>query len=211
MSQIKVFSQRISTLLSILSILVCSNVIAQQWLVDSPKAYKNALKQVQPGDKIILANGVWRDFEVLFKAEGSEKAPITLTAQTKGKVILSGQSNLRLAGKYLVVSGLVFKDGYSPSSAVIAFRQNKKNLAFHSRVSEVVIDNFNNPTTTSLAVNIPNITEQLKNYNETTGRLPMADQAAFDQLVLALNIANALTPGTNNTAEIDRYLAVSRL
>lgn len=77
--------------------------------------------------------------------------------------------------------------------------------------AQTVIDNFNNPTTTSLAVNIPNITEQLKHYNQTTDRLPMADQAAFDQLVLALNIANTLTPGTNNTAEIDRYLAVSRL
>ncbi|XQW87020.1 polysaccharide lyase 6 family protein [Thalassotalea piscium] len=119
--------------------------VAQQWLVDSPQAYKNALKKVKAGDKIVLANGVWQDFEILFKGEGTQDSPITLTAQTKGKVILSGQSNLRLAGKHLVVSGLVFKNGFSPSSAVISFRQNKHTLAYHSRVSEVVIDNFNNP------------------------------------------------------------------
>ncbi|GHE95771.1 polysaccharide lyase 6 family protein [Thalassotalea profundi] len=145
MYQIKELTQRISTTLLLLTLLVCNNTVAKEWLVDSPKAYKEAMKQVQPGDQIVLANGVWQDFEILFKAEGTQTAPITLTAQTKGKVILSGQSNLRLAGKHLIVSGLVFKNGYSPSSAVISFRQNKKNLAFHSRVSEVVIDNFNNP------------------------------------------------------------------
>jgi poly(beta-D-mannuronate) lyase len=52
---------------------------------------------------------------------------------------------LRLAGEHLVVSGLVFKNGYTPSSAVIEFRQNKENLAFNSRVTEVVIDDYNNP------------------------------------------------------------------
>jgi len=40
------------------------------------------------------------------------------------------------------VSGLVFKDGYSPTQEVISFRQNKENLANNSRVPEIVIDNF---------------------------------------------------------------------
>ena len=132
-------------ILSVLALVLSGQSMAKSWLVDTPKAYKKALKKVQPGDNIVLANGTWRDFEILFKGKGTEKNPITLTAETKGKVIISGQSNLRLGGEYLVVSGLVFKNGYTPSSAVISFRQNKKNLAYHSRVSEVVIDNFNNP------------------------------------------------------------------
>ena len=113
--------------------------------VDSQDAYHDALKALQPGDTLVLADGEWRDFEILFTGEGTAEKPITLTAETKGQVFITGQSNLRLAGKHLVVSGLVFRDGYSPTSSVIAFRRNKDELAFHSRVTEVVIDHFNNP------------------------------------------------------------------
>ncbi|WP_443019408.1 chondroitinase-B domain-containing protein [Shewanella sp. SG41-4] len=120
-------------------------VQAKDRLVATQIEYKKALKQAQPGDKIILKNGTWQNFEVLFMAKGTADAPIELTAQTKGKVILSGQSNLKLAGEYLQVSGLVFKNGYTPSNEVIAFKKSKTELAYHSRVTEVVIDNYSNP------------------------------------------------------------------
>ena len=125
--------------------LSASPLVAKEWLVDSQTAYKKALKKVKAGDNIVLANGTYNNFEILFEGKGTKEQPITLKAETKGKVFLTGQSNLRLAGKHLVVSGLVFKDGFTPSSAVVAFRSNKDNLAFHSRVTEVVIDNFTNP------------------------------------------------------------------
>jgi len=127
------------------ALILSSQAIAKDWLVDTPKTYKMALKKVKPGDRVVLANGTWNDFEILFKANGTKAAPIELTAETKGQVVLSGQSNLRLAGEHLIVSGLVFKDGHTPSNAVISFRRNKEDLAYHSRVTEVVIDNFNNP------------------------------------------------------------------
>lgn len=132
-------------MLTMCCILTTTPLAAKEWLVENQKAYNNALEKVQAGDDIVLADGTWNNFEILFKGEGSEQQPITLKAQTKGKVFLTGQSNLRLAGKHLVVSGLVFKDGYTPSSAVVAFRSNKETLAYHSRVTEIVIDNFNNP------------------------------------------------------------------
>ncbi|MDY6978178.1 MAG: chondroitinase-B domain-containing protein, partial [Pseudomonadota bacterium] len=92
---------------------------AEDYLVDSKKSYLNALAKVAPGDDIVLKNGNYRDFEIKFKAQGSEQEPITLRAESKGGVILSGQSNLSIAGSHLIVSGLVFKDGYSPSGSVI--------------------------------------------------------------------------------------------
>ena len=119
--------------------------IGETYLVKDQQAYKDALKAAAPGDVITLANGTWKDFEILFKAQGEKDKPIRLTAETPGKVILSGQSNLRLAGDYLEVSGLVFKDGYTPTSEVISFRQNAKTLANNSRVTNVVIDDFNQP------------------------------------------------------------------
>jgi len=114
-------------------------------LVADQQEYKDAVKNAKPGDRIVLKNGVWNDFEMVFDAKGTKEKPITLTVQDKGKVIISGQSNLRIAGEHLVVSGLVFKNGYTPTKEVISFRRNKTDLANHTRVTEVVIDHFNNP------------------------------------------------------------------
>jgi len=114
-------------------------------LVADPGAFAEAIASAVPGDTIVLANGVWRDFDMLVEGKGTEAAPITVRAQTPGEVILSGQSSLRLAGRHLVVSGLVFRDGYTPRSEVISFRKDSDNLAFNSRVTETVIDNYSNP------------------------------------------------------------------
>jgi len=114
-------------------------------LITDQAGFKEAVKNAAPGDTLTLANGTWEDFEILLTGEGTEDAPILLTAETKGEVILTGQSNLRLAGEYLEVSGLVFKDGHTPTSEVISFRRNSKDFANNSRITETVIDNFNQP------------------------------------------------------------------
>ncbi len=140
--------KRISAMAGILAFVCIYGVglaAAKEYRVADQKSYANAVKKAKPGDVIKLANGTWHDFEILFHGTGEKDKPIRLTAETKGKVILSGQSNLRLAGDYLEVSGLVFKDGYTPTSEVIAFRRNAKHLANNSRVTEVVIDNYNQP------------------------------------------------------------------
>ncbi len=120
-------------------------VAGAEYLVANQKEYAVAAKRVAAGDTIMLADGEWRDFEIVFAARGLPDKPITLTAQTKGKVVIAGRSNLRIAGEHLIVSGLVFRDGYTPTNEVIAFRRTRQHLANHSRVTEVVIDRFNNP------------------------------------------------------------------
>ncbi|MDO6549258.1 polysaccharide lyase 6 family protein [Pseudoalteromonas carrageenovora] len=124
---------------------ISTQLAAKDYFVDDKQAFSDISSNLVAGDKVILKNGTWSDFEILLEGQGTQNSPILLTAETNGKVILSGQSNLRLAGKYLEVSGLVFKNGYTPSSAVIEFRKNKSKLAYNSRVTQVVIDNYNNP------------------------------------------------------------------
>lgn len=114
-------------------------------LVRTPAEFDAAVRTVGAGDTIVLANGVWRDFQVLLLGDGEPERPITLTAQSAGEVILSGRSNLRMAGDHLVVSNLVFRDGYSPTSEVVSFRRNREQRAEHSRVTGVVIDGFSKP------------------------------------------------------------------
>ena len=114
-------------------------------MANNVEEFNEMVKNLQPGDSIVLANGVWRDAELVFEGKGTEEKPITLTVEDKGKVILEGASNLQLAGEHLIVSGLVFKNGYTPTNAIISFRKNREEIANNSRLTECVIDNFNNP------------------------------------------------------------------
>lgn len=119
--------------------------LAADHLVRDPAAYAAAVAKAVPGDRILLADGEWRDFQIVFTGTGTEAKPITLAAQTPGKVILSGQSNLRIGGAHLVVSGLVFRDGYSPTKELIALRRDSKTVARNVRLTEIVVDHFTNP------------------------------------------------------------------
>ncbi|NNF66392.1 MAG: alginate lyase, partial [Gammaproteobacteria bacterium] len=118
---------------------------AKNGLVTNIEEFDNAVASLQPGDKIILANGTWTDVELRLEATGSADNPIELSAEEPGKVFITGQSNLSISGSHIVVSGLVFKDGFTPTSEVISFRTSKDELANNSRVTNSVIDNFSNP------------------------------------------------------------------
>lgn len=121
---------------------------AASHLVHDAGEYAVAAANLQPGDEVVLANGVWNDTRLLLKGTGTATAPITLRAQTPGQVILSGQSDLRLAGDHLHVADLVFRDGFTPSEAVVAFRESSKAVARNSRVTGLVIDDYSNPDST---------------------------------------------------------------
>lgn len=114
-------------------------------LVSNIEEFNQTVETAKPGDTITLANGEWANVELVFKGEGTERKPITLKAQTPGEVIITGQSNLSLSGKYLVVDGLVFTRGYTPTGEVIAFKTSPTELASYSRLTNVVIDDFSHP------------------------------------------------------------------
>tara|TARA_R110001599_G_scaffold66732_6_gene188981 strand:- start:5773 stop:6135 length:363 start_codon:yes stop_codon:yes gene_type:complete len=92
-------------------------------LVSNKDQLHSAISTAEAGQTISMRNGVWRDIEIVFQARGSEDGVVTLKAETPGKVIISGRSNLVLAGEYLQVQDLVFKDGYSPTGSVISFQK----------------------------------------------------------------------------------------
>ena len=134
----------IQTLL-ILLFFSCQPQEEKQTLVNTLEEYNQAVNDAKPGSTIVLANGVWENVELLFEGKGTAEAPITLTVEEKGKVTLEGQSYLQIAGEYLHVEGLIFKNGYTPTNEVISFKKNNKELAYNSRLSECVIDNYSNP------------------------------------------------------------------
>ncbi|WP_198024124.1 polysaccharide lyase 6 family protein [Sphingorhabdus lutea] len=122
-----------------------SDEAKQVYFVRNQAEYYKAAQKLIPGDVIVLANGEWRDFEIVFAGKGTKAKPIILISETPGKVIITGKSNLKIGGSHMLVTGLVFRNGYSPTGEVIAFRRTKEDVAIDSRVSEVVIDHFNQP------------------------------------------------------------------
>ena len=116
--------------------------ISNAELVKNITEFDKAVANVKPGGEVILANGIWSDVELIFKAKGLPNRQVELKAQTPGKVIITGRSNLAFSGEYITISGLVFKDGYTPTGEVLSFRTANDELANNSRVTNTVIDNF---------------------------------------------------------------------
>jgi poly(beta-D-mannuronate) lyase len=113
-------------------------------IVSTLEELNKSIETAKAGDHIVMANGIWKDAEIKFQGEGTAEKPIVLRAQTDGKVFVEGVSNLEIGGKYLEVKGLFFRNGYSPTANVIAFRTSRKNVANHSKVTNCVILDFNN-------------------------------------------------------------------
>ena len=116
---------------------------ANEILVSSNEELKTALKNIAPGDTIILKDQTWTDVKIDFIAQGTAEKPIVLKAQTPGNVILNGTSRIIISGQYLTVDGLWFKDGNSIDKSVITFRKNDTELASFCRVTNCAITNYN--------------------------------------------------------------------
>lgn len=91
---------------------------AAELQVHSAAEIHRALKRAQPGDVLVMADGAWDDQAIKFTGQGTKDKPITLRAQTPGKVQLRGRSRITVDGQYLVISGLWFGDASSTDDIV---------------------------------------------------------------------------------------------
>jgi len=111
--------------------------------VENIEELNEAIESAKPGDEIVLANGTWKDVQIVFKGQGTSENPIVLKAETAGEVFIEGVSNLKIGGEYLEVEGLFFRNGYTPSRNVIAFRIDEEKVANNCKVTNCVILDFN--------------------------------------------------------------------
>ncbi len=111
-------------------------------IANNNKELHAALSNAKPGDHIVMANGEWKDIQMKVTVSGTEDKPITLSAETPGKVIIQGKSNLQLGGDFITVKGLYFVNGHSPTRSVIHFAVNDT-VANHCVVTNCVIKDYN--------------------------------------------------------------------
>ncbi len=98
-----------------------------------------------PGDIIVLQNGEWNNGTLSLNCNGTKEQPITFKAQTPGKVVITGKSKLLLGGNYIIIDGMNFSNGYAGKDAIIKFSIDKDQIATNCRVTNTVINDFNNP------------------------------------------------------------------
>ncbi|WP_316767746.1 polysaccharide lyase 6 family protein [Pedobacter frigiditerrae] len=94
---------------------------------------------LKPGDQVMLANGNWKDQQLVFKGKGTSQNPILLKAENALKVNFTGTSSIKIEGAWLLVDGLNFKDGATNGEDVILFAENSSNC----RLSNSSVINYN--------------------------------------------------------------------
>jgi len=113
----------------------CSSV------VNSLSALEAAVSNdMQPGTTVCLADGVYSSAQALnFGGFGSLSNPITVTAENPGAAIISGTTSVQMAGEFVVLQGLVFREGDSRNSDLIQTRTSSRDFCHYCRISEISI------------------------------------------------------------------------
>ena len=97
---------------------VAALAIAAEYRVTNTVQLASVGEGLRPGDAVILAKGDWMNQSLVLNARGTAGKPITLRAETPGKVLFGDGSTLVVDGEHVTVSGLAFGEGESDRSAV---------------------------------------------------------------------------------------------
>ena len=101
---------------------------------------------LQPGDTLLLQDGTYSHLgKVSFTGNGTADYPIILKAANTGKAIISGTTEIRMAGSYLQLEGLYFHKAWASDFEMIEFQLDKEHPATHCRITQCAIDDCNDP------------------------------------------------------------------
>jgi poly(beta-D-mannuronate) lyase len=122
-----------------------SSSLATDFPVANADDIETAMETALPGDTLVMNDGTWTDAEIDFVGNGTAGNPITLRPQTPGGVLLTGVSQMRISGSYLVVSGLHFKDGTIENSDHVVQFRGPLGDATNCRFTNSVIESYSGP------------------------------------------------------------------
>ncbi len=110
----------------------------------STSALENAAtRNLEPGTTLCLADGEYTSLDIDFGGVGTEQAPITVAAQNPGNAVISGgEMGVNMSGSYVVLQGIVFRDGRSASSDFLQTRGGNQVPCHFCRVTEISVINL---------------------------------------------------------------------
>lgn len=124
-----------SLLLVCLTLLFPCELWAKSYSVNSASEIHRLMKKLNPGDEVLLAEGLWNNQHIKFVARGTAEKPILLKAETPGKTILTGNSFLYVDGTHVHIQGLHFYKGQLKKGHVIRLSGHH-----HQLVNSAVVD-----------------------------------------------------------------------
>ena len=140
-----IFRHAFSLFFAVLLLSTATPVQATDFTVSSASDISSAMNSAQPGDVLIMTDGVWTNQDIDFAGDGNAANPITLRSETPGGVQLNGTSRLSISGSYLVVDGLNFEGGGSNSMSYLIEFRGSNGEADNCRLTNTQILNYNAP------------------------------------------------------------------
>jgi len=129
--------------LLLLMVVISPSLFAVDYLVSNSSDIYDLINTVQPGDTITMQNGIWEDQHIVFHANGTEDSPILIRTETPGSVRILGNSFLEFSGSWIIIDGLLFKNGYSNSGQGVVEFRSSFGRANNCRLTNTVIADYN--------------------------------------------------------------------
>lgn len=126
-----------------------------------------ALESAAPGDTILVRDGNYSGAVLSWKASAPADKAVVVMAENPGKVILSGETSLKISGTGLEVNGFMFSGCTTQKQAIIEFRDGDS-LSSGCRLTQCVIDKCN-----------PARRDQAYSYVHLYGRNNRVDHCSF--------------------------------
>ena len=173
---------------------------ATEYLVESTREFDIVVAKVKAGDFIIWKEGNYSDIKIDFTPliNGTSEKPIFLKAETAGKVIFSGNSQLFIGGYYLVVEGFLFEGNCTleTNQNVIDFKSKdkKKGEANHCRLTNCAIINYSSTEESDKKNYYVNL---IGTYNEVNNCTFEGKLNAGPTLVIEYEQENGYVPGSD--------------
>lgn len=111
-------------------------VRAEQFKVRDEAQLRSIVKNLNPGDEVVLSAGEWHDSELRIEGAGSKEKPIVFRAEQPGKTVLTGASRVRISGKFVELRGIELRNLTGQKADWLEFRYDSKALAEHCSVRD---------------------------------------------------------------------------
>ncbi|HAS45130.1 MAG TPA: hypothetical protein DCS93_31900 [Microscillaceae bacterium] len=119
--------------------------VSAQTVVSTESQFNSAVSNASAGDQIVVANGTYSNWSMnIVGSNGTPSNPIIIKAETPGSVVFTGNTQLNIAGSYVIVDGFYWNGGIGTSDHV-EFRRSGSSSEFanHCTIRNCAFNDLN--------------------------------------------------------------------